>query len=345
MGLAAAPLQALARKQEDSAVRKRKWKHWVWINPNLADEEATLQETYRRYRDAGIRGLFFEADSEKHFRMAKKCRLEAHRWLVVNKRFDAALMAAHPEWYVVNREGVSCIDKPAYVERYRWVCPSREEVRQYLETEVNGILSKDYVDGIHLDCIRYPDVILPVGLWEKYNVDLRQEQASYDYCYCSHCRSLYQQQTGIDPVQIRYPDQSPGWRAFRYRQVTELVSRLTSVARQHRKPITAAVFPTPEIAKRLVRQDWSVWELDGACPMIYHGQYGEPTPWIGTAVAEGIHAVDGKFPLFAGLLTGHFRDAEDFGRGIRAAMDNGARGVTVFGKLDDSFLEALKNSG
>ena len=345
IAIASTPINALAGSvSEKSASRKKRWKNWVWINPKLDEQEADVDATYKKYKDAGITGIFFEADSEMHFKTAKRNKLEAHRWLVINKRFDKALMAAHPEWYVVNKNAVSCIEKTAYVERYRWVCPAREEVRQYLENEVHEVLQKDYVDGIHLDCIRYPDVALPVGLWERYNVVLDKELPDCDYCYCDVCREKYKQETGIDPIEIQYADQSPGWRKFRYDQVSQLVDRLVLVARKNKKPITAAVFPTPEIAKRLVRQDWTRWKLDAACPMIYHGQYKEPTRWIGQAVAEGVEAVNGKFPIFAGILTGHFNSADDFKDGIRYALQNGAKGVCIFGKLDDAFLDALKTA-
>jgi uncharacterized lipoprotein YddW (UPF0748 family) len=324
--------------------RKRKWRHWVWINPNQKDKVADLQILYAAYYDAGIRGIFFEADSEMHFRAAKDNKMEAHRWIWTMNRGEKSLLEAHPEWYAVNKQGDSCAAKPPYVNYYRWLCPSREEVYQYLEGEVKSLLSKDYVDGIHLDYVRYCDVILPVNLWDNYGISQNAELPSYDYCYCKVCRDAYMQQKGIDPLLIEHPDQSPSWRKFRYDSITKIVNRLSAVVHEYKKTISAAVFPTPEIAKRIVRQDWTNWELDAICPMIYHGFYKEDVNWIGDAVAEGVKGIDGKFPLYAGLYLPDFKHRDEIQKAVDLARQNGAAGVSIFGKPDASVLEILKSS-
>ena len=323
--------------------KKKKWKHWVWINPSRRDKEEDLQKLYALYHEAGIRGIFFEADSEMHFRAAKKNKLEAHRWMWTMNRGEKDLLETHPDWYAVNRLGDSCAVKPPYVNYYRWLCPSREEVAQYLENEVRNILSKDYVDGIHLDYVRYCDVILPVNLWDKYVIEQNKELPDYDYCYCKVCRDAFCQQKGTDPLSIQFPDQSLSWRKFRYDAITKIVNRLSAVARKHGKPISAAVFPTPEVAKRIVRQDWTHWELDAVYPMIYHGFYKEDVAWIGDAVAEGVNGIGGKFPLYAGLYLPDFKSADEIKKGIELAKQNGAAGISIFGKLDTQILDILKS--
>ena len=54
-------------------------KHWVWESPNILEHEDVLKAKYARFYEAGIRGVFFESDSEKHFKMAKSAGLETHR--------------------------------------------------------------------------------------------------------------------------------------------------------------------------------------------------------------------------------------------------------------------------
>jgi hypothetical protein len=343
-GLAATQMQVASAKQAAGLLnRKKKKKHWVWTNPNPNDKDADLQILYAAYHDAGIRGIFFEADSEKHFRIAKQHKIAAHRWIWTMNRGEKALLAAHPEWYAVNRNGESCADKPPYVDYYRWLCPSREEVYNYLETEVKAILEKDYVDGIHLDYVRYCDVILPVNLWGNYKIEQSKELPEYDFCYCNTCRDAFKQQKGIDPLTIQYPDQSPSWRKFRYDNITRIVNRLSDVAHAYNKTISAAVFPTPEIAKRIVRQDWTNWNLDAICPMIYHGFYKEDTSWIGDAVAEGVKGINGKFPMYAGLYMPDFKNEAEIKSAVEGAMQNGAAGVSIFGKVDTAVLNILKS--
>lgn len=339
-GLAAQlPLNSSATTGE--AFRKRKKiKNWVWVSPNPKDQDDELKARFASYKAAGIHGIFIEADSERHFRMGKAAGLETHRWMWTFNR--AELVNSHPEWYSKNRKGESCADKPPYVGFYRWLCPSRPEVQQYLEQQVTEILSKDYVDGIHLDYVRYCDVILPVNLWSKYNIVQTSELPEYDFCYCDVCRAHFKNQYGIDLSEVQYPEASLSWRLFRYGNITRVVNSLSDIAHRNHKKITAAVFPTPEIARRNVRQDWTNWKLDGVCPMIYHGFYREKTPWIGDAVAEGVHFLAGEFPLYSGLYLPDFKDAEDVRQGIRHAIKNGASGVSFFGSPTPQVLDVLQ---
>lgn len=343
-GLSAAVLPAASSAETLLLATKKGWKHWVWTNPDLKDTGAELAERYRKYYAAGIRGIFFENDSEKHFRAAKAQKLEAHRWIWTMNRGEKTLLDAHPEWYAVNRKGESCADHPPYVNYYRWLCPSREEVKTYLENDYANALKKDYVDGIHLDYVRFCDVILPVNLWDNYKIVQTSELPEYDYCYCKICKAAYKAESGIDIDTVQFPEASPSWRLFRYQRVNQVVERLTNVAKSYKKPITAAVFPTPDIAHRNVKQDWVNWNISGVCPMIYHGFYKENVKWIGQAVAEGVKALNGKFPLYAGLYLPDFKDNSEVQQGVENALNNGAAGISFFGNVTDANLTALKNA-
>lgn len=316
-------------------------KFWVWLNPKADESDEELTARYKKYYDAGIKGIFFEADNEQHFRIAKKQGLETHRWMWIMNRGEEFVKKNHPEWYAINRKGESCFDKPPYVGYYRWLCPSRPEVVEYLKGEVEKTLSLDYVDGIHLDYIRFCDVILPVNLWDNYKIVQTQELPEYDYCYCDKCKAEFKTKYAQNVDSIQYPQESLSWKKFRYDAVTNVVNELTTVAKNHKKAITAAVFPTPDVAKRNVRQDWTNWNLTAVYPMIYHGFYKEKTPWIGTAVKEGLKDLNGKFPLYAGLFLPDFKDMQDLHDGIKYALDNGAAGVSVFGHVDDGVLKVL----
>ncbi len=332
------PLSSKADTQVEN-FKKRKFKNWVWINPNVKDTDEELKIRYAAYKVAGITGIFFEADSERHFRAAKAEGIETHRWIWTFNRGD--LLATHPEWYSKNRNGESCADHPPYVGYYRWLCPSRPEVQQYLEQLVEDILSKDYVDGIHLDYVRYCDVILPVNLWQNYHIEQIKELPEYDFCYCDVCRAKFKDEYGINLTDIQYPEASLSWRLFRYHNITRVVNSIAAIAKNYHKAITAAVFPTPEIARRNVRQDWTNWKLDGVCPMIYHGFYKEQVSWIGDAVTEGVHFLAGSFPLYAGLYLSDFKSDDELHQGIRYALKNGAAGVSLFGNISSNVLDIL----
>lgn len=318
--------------------------YWLWNRPNAADTEQQLKKQFQSYKDAGVRGIFFEDYSKKHFQLAKEMGLQAHRWMWTMNRGEKELLQQHPEYYAVSRSGKSCADQPPYVGYYRFLCPSHPDVPQYLEEKAREQLEKEDVDGLHLDYIRYPDVILPVNLWQNYGLDQSTELADYDFCYSKYSKDAFFKETGIHLDQIERPDQSLSWRAFRYKEITKIVNQICAVGQEYQKPITAAVFPTPDLARRIVRQDWPNWNLSAVFPMIYHGFYKEPIHWIGTAVDEGVASLKGKYPLYAGLYLPDFLDLQELEQGILLAKKNGAAGISLFGEseFDEQTISLLK---
>lgn len=314
-------------------------RHWIWINPDPTDSTDQLKVKYLKFKSAGIVGIFFENDSEKHFRAAKACGLEAHRWMWIMNRSDA--LKQHPEWAAKSRSGNDCASNPPYVDYYKWLCPSRPEVASFIADEVKNALSKDYVDGIHMDYVRFCDVILPVNLWQNYGIKQTEELDEYDFCYCDVCKDTFKKEYGQNIDSIQYPQESLSWKNFRYNAISKVVKRVADVAKKANKPVTAAVFPTPDVAKRIVRQDWTNWQLSAVYPMIYHGFYREPVSWIGDAVQQGMRGIDGRFPLYAGLFLPDFKNKAEFEEGVRCALQNGAAGISVFGDLNDEYLTIL----
>jgi uncharacterized lipoprotein YddW (UPF0748 family) len=141
---------------------------------------------------------------------------------------------------------------------------------------------------------------------------------------------------------MEYPDASLSWRLYRYESINNIVNQIAVVAKQHNKKLTAAVFPTPEVARRIVRQDWTNWNLDGVFPMTYNKFYQEDIQWIGDAVKEGIHFLHGKFPLYAGLYLPDFNnDPQQIKAAIKVSLDNSAAGVSFFGDVNTVVLNAL----
>ena len=314
-------------------------RHWVWINPDQNDHPDSLVLRYTKFKNAGIMGVFFESDSEKHFRAAKSCGLEAHRWMWIMNRGKA--LAQHPEWAAKSRSGKDCASNPPYVDYYKWLCPSRPEVINHISEDVKQQLNKDYIDGIHMDYVRFCDVILPVNLWQNYGIKQTEEMAEYDFCYCDVCKNVFQQEFGLNIDSIQYPQESLSWKNFRYNAVSNVVKQVIAEAKVANKPVTAAVFPTPDVAKRIVRQDWTNWHLSAVYPMIYHGFYKEAVRWIGDAVQQGVRGLDGRYPLYAGLFLPDFKSLEEFEEGVKYALQNGADGVSVFGDLNDDYLDIL----
>ncbi len=316
------------------------YKCWVWMHADKEAGNTVLQERFRTLKSMGVTGVLISGDDERNYTQAKYEGLEAHVWMWTLNRGE--MMEQHPEWYSINRKGESCVDAPPYVDYYRWLCPSRPAVQDYISGVVDGYLQKDYIDGIHLDYVRYCDVILPSALWEKYDLVQTEELPAFDFCYCEVCREKFKAKEGVDPKELFNPPGNQQWLQYRYDTVTQLVNRLSAEVHAKNKVVSAAVFPTPSIAKKLVRQDWLQWNLDMIFPMVYQGFYEEDVPWIGTAVNEGVTALNGKFPLYAGLYLPDLPQPTDLENGVKFALENGAGGVSLFGEVSDEHWKRFK---
>ena len=317
---------------------------WTWAHGGVDRAAVEWRKRFARLRAAGFRAVLVSGgDASMLSAAARGEGLEFHRWTwTLNRNGDAWARENHPEWFTVSRNGDSCLDVPPYVDYYRWMCPTRRPVRDYLVEVYRRIASDESLDGVHLDYVRHCNVILPRGLWEKYDLVQDRELPQFDFCYCEVCRETFAAETGADPLDLPDPTADEAWREFRWRGVTELVGELCGVVRAAGKPISAAVFPTPSIARRLVRQAWDLWPLDAVFPMLYNGFYNEDLDWIGASVAEGVSAIPTHRRLHAGLYLPDLTPAE-LGRAVRIARDAGAAGASLFEMdgLTDAHLAAL----
>ena len=306
-------------------------RHWTWVRTGAEEPKSDLQRRFAEIRAAGIGSVLLGGATEEACALAAAEGLETHAWTWTLCRGGAELMDHHPEWYVVSREGKSAFDNPPYVPYYHFLCPSRPEVREYLRSLVAGIAAMTGLRGVHLDYIRYPDVILPRALWQQYNLVQDQELPPFDFCYCEVCREAFRQQIGQDPMTLSDPAGDEAWRRFRWDSVTRLVNELVAEIHKADKQATAAVFPSPSIARRLVRQDWPSWNLDAVLPMVYHSFYEQDVAWIEGAVTEGVQALPAHRPLYAGLYLPELKSEREFELAVEAALNGGAQGVALFG--------------
>lgn len=304
-------------------------KHWAWMNDRFATLDAWKRKI-AQLRAAGIEAVLIGGSPEfyrEHIPAAKEEGVEVHAWMFTMMR--GGLEQEHPEWYAVNRNGVSTAEKPPYVGYYKFLCPSRDDVQAHILDHICELLLVDGLASIHLDYIRYPDVILPVALWPKYNLIQDKEYPDFDYCYCPVCREKFKNATGIDPVDLSDPSANEAWVQYRCDSITQVVNRIAAEVHANGSQLTAAVFPTPTIARSLVRQEWAHWDLDAVFPMVYHSFYEENVDWIETAVYEGVEALAGRIPLFAGLFVPDLPPPE-LARAAELAIRAGASGISLF---------------
>ncbi len=329
---------------------------YAWLSGPGEATDSTIHQQFKDLKNRGIDGLMYNGgqDPETYRRVGKIAKvvgLEFHTWIPTmvqgkNPKIDKS-------WYAVNGKGESAFEKPAYVSHYKFLCPNREEVYHFLSELYTSVAKVKEVDGIHLDYIRFPDVILARGLWDKYGLVMDREYPEYDYCYCDKCVNDFKDQTGIDIKAVEDPAQVQEWKQFRYDLITNIVNRLSDDVHKEGKEINAAVFPGPSsVAKKIVRQEWDKWNLDAVYPMNYNDFYLEGPEWVGEVTREGVEAMDNKIPLYSGLFIcpnpekkseendpeNHGLTPHEIGTAIRASMENGATGICLFtpGRMTDA---------
>lgn len=321
---------------------------YAWMSGPGNATDAELQAKFNDLKTKGIDGLMYSGgqDPETYKRvgkLVKQAGMEFHTWIPT--LVQSPKPELKPELYAVNGLGESAYDKPAYVDHYKFLCPNREEVYQFLENMYGEIADIPEVDGIHLDFIRFPDVILAPGLWEKYGLVMDREFPQFDYCYCDKCQKDFKAKTGIDIKSVPDPSAVPEWKQFRYDLITDMVNRLTVMVHSKNKQINAAVFPGPNsIAKKIVRQEWDKWDIDAFFPMNYNDFYLEGPEWIGEVSKEAVMTINNSKPVYSGLFIcpepekkaaekdpeNHGLVPEELEAAIRESMENGSAGICLF---------------
>jgi len=321
---------------------------YAWMSGPGKATDNKLRKQFTDLKNKGIIGLMYSAGQDPAVyqrvgKVAKKAGLKFYAWIPTMVQNNNPLIKA--EWYAVNGLGESAFDKPAYVSYYHFVCPNQEEFYRFLEEMYGKIADIPEVDGIHLDYIRFPDVILARGLWEKYGLVMDREYPQYDYCYCDKCVGDFKAKTGIDIRSVKDPSQIEEWKQFRYDLITNIVNRLAVMVHSKNKQINAAVFPGPNsIARKIVRQEWDKWNIDAFFPMNYNDFYLEDTKWIGEMCKESVTTLNNTRPVYSGLFIcpdpekkAKEPDPENHGLvpgeledAIRESMVNGAAGICLF---------------
>lgn len=356
-------LSVLACKEEAAKTEAIIYKIPVYAWDNLSKDatDEDLLKQFTDYKSKGIDGLMYSAGQDPAVykrvgKIAKSVGLEFHTWIPTMVQKPRPELGK--ELYAFNRNGESAFDKPAYVSYYQFLCPNKEGTINFLKNLYGSIADVEEVDGIHLDYIRFPDVILARGLWDKYGLTMDVEHPQFDYCYCDDCVNGFKEASGIDIKSVDDPTQVEEWKQYRYDLITNVVNQLAEVVHSKNKVINAAVFPGPHsVAKKLVRQEWNKWNLDAFFPMNYNDFYLEDTKWVGEVTKEAVIAVNNSKPVYSGLFIcpnpenkteendpeNHGLVPEELEAAVRESMANGAAGICLFtpGRMNDADWKIL----
>ena len=332
---------------------------YVWQGIGEKTDFDKLREDFRFWKSQGVVGVCLEnSDPEivaKASALAHAEGLEYHAWI------PCMLRGGKPQhWYAVNRLGQRADEYPAYVSYYKAMDPRNPEVRAYLVEQLSAIADIPTVDYVQLDYIRYPDVILSRGLWDKYGLVMDEEYPPADYCYCDDCVAAFKEQSGIDIRAVEDPSKVAEWAQFRCDAVTGLVNEIAAAIHAKGKKVSADVFPGPDShARWMVRQEWNQWNVDMFFPMNYNDFYLQPAEWVGTVTAEEVAAA-GDIPVVSGLFICRewkrkveLEDPEEsglipaeIGTAVAGAREAGAVGICLFtpGSMTPEHWSALQEA-
>lgn len=313
-------------------------KNWMWARPQASWSDEDWKSKLARAKAVGIDAILLEVynGNQTYYeggqlpmkddllgRLLPLCHslgLELHAWMWTMPLNNAEMVAQHPDWYAVNGLGQPAHTHPAYVDYYKFLCPCNPEVRDFVAQNVASLAKISELDGVHLDYVRLPDVILAEALQPKYGIVQDKEYPEYDYSYSPLCRQQFKEKTGIDPLKdLKDPSANVEWRQFRYDAVSSMVNdHLVPKAKEKGKMITAAVFPNWES----VRQAWHTWNLDAFLPMLYHNFYNADLSFVKTHTALALERMGtAKKPVYSGVFVPSIAPEE-----MEAAMAQGRAG-------------------
>ena len=303
----------------------------TWTNPGGEFDKVKWEAKLASYDSLGISEILVGGNPEFYNQLiplATEKNMKIHAWMWTLNRPGDSIANKHTEWYAVNKAGKNSLEYRAYVNYYQWLSPFHPEAREHVKNNVRNLTKVNGLASIHLDYVRYVDVILGADLQPKYNLVQTTEMPEYDYGYHPIAREGFKEIFGKDPQDFEHPELNTEWRQYRLNAVSSLVNELVEIAHDSGHKMTAAVFPFPEMSRQMVRQPWDDFNLDAAYPMVYNNFYRENVNWIGFAIEQGINKVE--FPIYAGLYSPALTDAKDLEKAIKLVKEKGAKGFSIF---------------
>jgi hypothetical protein len=303
---------------------------WTWMDyrpgMNFDSVCAVMNET-------GIDGVMLNAPTPDDYRVAipiaHKHEIEVYAWLwTMNLEHGRdSMVKAHPDWLSMNRKGESLANTDAYVNYYKFMCPALPEVREYIKNKIIDYCEVDGLNGIAIDYHRFVDVILPTTLWSRYGIVQDKEYPEFDFGYHPEMIRLFREKYGYDPREKEDPSTDENWLQFRCDQITEVANMIADVVHSYGKVMAASPFPTPKMAKKMVRQDWGKWNLDIVFPMIYHTFYTGDISFISDCTVENVRDKNPMTTLYCGMMASNSEVMFDC---MDEALKNGASGISIF---------------
>lgn len=339
----------LSAKGKKKVFQEQKVALGVWDDVNKSASVDSIIRWMKPLDEAGIKNYYMCGTPEEVARYIEAAKsyggAKVHAWMfTVNAPRDSVALA-HPEWFEVNRMGYNSYEYDPYVKHYKWLSPSVPEARRHMKNKAAAYAALDGLTSVHLDFIRYNDVVLGRHL-QKHKFKIQQDtyRAEYDFGYHPMAIAKFKQQFGYSPLDLQAPWMSPEWLQFRLNEISSLVNEIVEDSHAKGKQVSAAVFPFPTRARMTVYQDWPTWKIDIVCPMNYQSFYSENLEWITFSVENGLRETSHRNKYISGLFVPDIT-AEELYEAVKLSIEAGADGVNFFNArslLKDNKLEVVR---
>ena len=180
----------------------------TWVGAGKEFKEDLWLKKLNYYDSLGISEILVGGSAEilsKIIPLAKKKNIKVHGWMWTLNRPGDTIANKNPDWYAVNRKGQNSLEYRAYVNYYQWLSPFHPEARNHIINNARKLMEVEGLESVHLDYVRFPDVILGADLQPKYNIVQDKELPEYDYGYHPIAREKFKKIFDNDPIDIIYP--------------------------------------------------------------------------------------------------------------------------------------------
>jgi len=167
----------------------------------------------------------------------------------------------------------------------KWLCPSVKENVDWELGQIQEIVNKYDIDGIHLDYIRFNNS---------------------DVCYCKYCRNGFEKSIGKPvknwPDDVRKDRMKEEYQKFRVNLISSFVSKVSSTVKSMDSSVkvSAAVFGSYPSCYYSVGQDWPSWVKNGYLDFVVPMNYFNTVEELDKFVSKQIESI-GTDKLISGV--------------------------------------------
>jgi hypothetical protein len=255
------------------------------------DEE--LAPLFEEWDELGINTVFAAPSLlNAEFRsLARRHKIET--FIIVPIFYDPEALQSNPDLYAITKAG-----NPAVEEWVEFVCPSREDYREWKIEAVEKLIRELDPDGLSLDFIRH------FVFWEKVYPD-RIPETIPNTCFDRHCLQKFQADLDLEiPVDLQQLPEIASWiadnhlsewTAWKCGLITGMIRDIVDAVRKVKPGIKINVHAVPwrqddfgSAIRVVTGQDFSDMAayVDMLSPMTYAHMVKQQPEWVNSVVRD-----------------------------------------------------------